>query len=166
MNLLSLDHKDTSTATGYAATVLNYTLLDRRIEITQKYLLLNPFSISLLEAAGLAQKEAGSSVRSLPLDSMFYYQVAPSFSWQPGRKGSITGMYTYSVVPLSGELDYRMARGFSSGIAHRATITADVKIGERLMIIGTYRGDASKPVGAAVFGPANHVFSLEVKAFM
>lgn len=164
-NLLSLDHKDTATA-GYSPESYNYSLLDRRLEITQKYQVLKPLSFSLLEAFGVAQKSTGSIGRLPPLDSVFYYQVSPSFSWAPGRKGSVTGMYTYSVVPLPGELDYRMARGFSSGTAHRATITADVKIGERLMIIGSYRGDARKPIGFDRFEPANHVFSMEVRAFM
>ena len=166
LNFLTLDHKDTSATTADESTLLNYTLLDRRIEITQKYRLYNPFSVSLLEVFGLAQKEAGSGGRSLPFDSTFYYQFAPSISWQPGQKGSITGIYTYSFVPIPGDLDYRMVRGFTSGTAHRVTITADVKIGERLMIIGSYRGDMSKPAGSIAFEPANQVFSLEVRAYM
>jgi hypothetical protein len=165
LNVLSLGHIDTA-AEGDPTSDLNYTLLDRRVECTQKYRLVEPFSITLLEAFGLAQKEVGTGSHSLPFDSMFYYQVAPSFSWQPGKKGTMTGTYTYSVVPLPGDLDYRMARGFGSGIEHRVSITADVKIGERLMIIGSYRGDMRKIVGEVDFEPPNNVFSLEVRAYM
>jgi hypothetical protein len=161
LNLLSVNHDDT-------AGIDNYNVYDRRLELSQKYRLFKGATLSLLEAVGLAHKSItpASGNKTLPLDSALYYQFAPSFSWQPARKGIFTVLYTYSVVPLSGEIDYRMARGFSGGISHRIVVSADLKMGDRLLIIGGYRGDVRKPIAATSFEPPNHVFSLEVRVFM
>ena len=160
LNLLSLNHDDT---TG----INNYSVYDRRLELSQKYSIFSGASLSLLEIAGLAHKTIGhSATRSVPIDSIFYYQIVPSFSWHPAQKGDFTVLYTYSAVPFSGEVDYRMARGFLGGISHQVMISADIKMGERFLVIGNYRGDVRKPINAMGFEPANHVFSLEVRVFM
>lgn len=160
LNLLSLNHEDT-TGTD------NYSVYDRRLEFSQKYRLFKGANFSLLEVAGLAHKTSDPPAnQAVPFDSTFYYQIVPSFSWQPTQKGSLTAIYTYSVVPLSGDLDYRMARGFLGGISHQITINADIKMGDRLLLIGSYRGDVRKPINALSFNPANNVFSLEVRVFM
>jgi hypothetical protein len=160
LNLLSLNHNDT---TG----IDNYSVYDRRLELSQKYRLFNGANLSLQEVTGLAHKTTGPpSSQTVPFDSTFYYQIVPSFTWQPSQKATLTAMYTYSVVPLQGEMDYRMARGFLGGISHQIGINADIKMGERLLIVGTYRGDVRKPINAVSFNPANHVFSLEVRVFM
>ena len=162
VNLLSLVHADTS-----GAGDLDYSLADRRLELSQKYRLLGSVTLSLLEVAGTAQKYGSSaSAQSLPLDSTFYYQIVPGLSWQPGSKGSLQATYTYSVVPLTGDIDYRMARGFQGGVSHQANISADIKMGERFTLIGSYRGDVHKALGAPTYEPANNVFSLEVRAYM
>jgi hypothetical protein len=159
LNLVSLSHNDT--------VGTKYSVYDRRLELSQKYRPFRGASLSLLEVAGLAHKaDNGSASRSVPIDSVFYYQIAPSLSWQPAQKGAVTAIYTYSVVPLTGETDYRMARGFLNGISHQLMINSDIKMGARLLIIGTYRGDLRKPVSAQAFQPANHVFSLEVRVLM
>jgi hypothetical protein len=160
LNLLSLKHDDTTGADHYA-------VYDRRLELSQNYRIFNGATLSLLEVAGLAHKSTTiTSGGAVPFDSLFYFQIAPSFSWQPTQKGNVSALYTYSVVPLPGEIDFRMARGFLGGVSHQLTITADVKMGERLLVIGTYRGDLRKPVNLTAFEPANHVFSLEVRVFM
>jgi hypothetical protein len=160
LNLLSLNHEDT-TGTD------NYSVYDRRLEFSQKYPLFKGTNFSLLEVAGLAHKTSDPPEnQAVPFDSTFYYQIAPSFSWQPTQKGSLTAIYTYSVVPLSGDLDYRMARGFLGGISHQIAINADIKMGDRLLLTGSYRGDVRKPINAVSFNPANNVFSLEVRVFM
>jgi hypothetical protein len=161
LNLLALKHTDTT-----GASDMNYSIVDRRFEFSQKYRIGEKFRLTLLEAAGIAQKSTAGSQATAPLDSMFYYQIVPGLIWQPGAKGSLQATYTYSVVPLSGDIDFRMARGFQGGISHQANISSDIKIGERLMILGTYRGDLHKAIGAAAFEKPNHVFSLEVRAFM
>lgn len=159
VNLFSLHHEDTLGP--------DYSMLDRRLELSQKCQVSRTVSFSLLEAGGLLGKNnAISSVARQPFDSMFYYQLAPSLAWQPLRQGMVTAQYTYSVVPFSGDVDYRMARGFSSGVSHQALVTADVKMGERLLILGTYRGDLRRQPGDGSFGPANHFFSLEVRVFL
>lgn len=160
LNLLSLNHEDT-------AGTNNYSVYDRRLELSQKYRLSNRTSLSLQEIAGLAHKSAGPSAGGpLPFDSILYFQIVPSFSWQPAGKGDVTILYTYSAVPFTGEIDYRMARGFSGGVSHRVLMTADIKMGNRFLIVGSYRGDIRKPVNAAAFEQANHLFSLEVRLFM
>jgi hypothetical protein len=161
INLLSLSHDDTM------GTGSSYSVADRRLELSQKYRLFEGASLQLLEVAGLANKTIGnSSSPAASLDSSLYYQIAPSFSWLLAKKGELSALYTYSVVPLPGEIDYRMARGFFGGVSHQVTITTDIKMGEQLLIIGSYRGDLRKPVNASGFDPANHVFSLEVRVFM
>jgi hypothetical protein len=159
LNLLSLSHDDT-------AGINSHSVYDRRLELTQKYRLSGRASFSLLEIAGLAHKTAGRSGRSLPLDSTFYYQLSPSFSWQPAGKGEVAVVYTYSAVPFTGDVDYRMARGFLGGISHRLLMTADLKMGERFLVVGSYRGDIRRPANATVFEQASHLFSLEVRILM
>ena len=75
-------------------------------------------------------------------------------------------MYTWSVVPFNGDADYRMARGFQGGVSHQLIITADVKMGQRFLINGSYRGDIRKAPGETVFELPNNVFSLEVRVIM
>ena len=74
--------------------------------------------------------------------------------------------YTWSVVPLPGDIDFRMARGFMAGTSHQASLSADIRMGERFLILGTYRGDWHKAVSRSGFDPANHLFSLEVRVFL
>ncbi|MBN2188392.1 MAG: hypothetical protein JW699_02980, partial [Chitinispirillaceae bacterium] len=159
LNLFSLSHRDTAGVNGYDA-------YDRRLELSQKCRLSGRASFSFLEIAGLAHKSSGSSGRSLPLDSTFYYQLSPSFSWQPAGKGEVAVVYTYSSVPFAGDIDYHMARGFLGGVSHRLLMTADIKMGERFLVLGSYRGDVRRPADAAAFAPASHLFSLEVRILM
>jgi hypothetical protein len=160
LNLFSLKHDDT-------AGLNNYSVYDRRMELSQKHRLSKTSTLSLLEIAGLAHKVIGSSAGvPVPFDSIFYFQIVPSFSWQPSGKGEFAVVYTYSAAPFAGEVDYRMARGFSGGVSHRLLMTADIKIGERFLVVGSYRGDVRKPVNVSMFEPASHLFSLEVRLFM
>jgi hypothetical protein len=160
LNLLSVNHDDTAGAN-------NYSVSDRRLEISQKILTSRSTSLSLMEIGGLGEKSAGRfSGKSVPFDSTFYFQIVPSFSWRPNGKGEVAVSYTYSKVPFAGDIDYRMARGFLGGISHRFVITSDVKMGERFLIVGTYRGDARKPLNMPSFEPTSHLFSLEVRVFM
>jgi hypothetical protein len=160
LNLLSLHHEDTS-------GISSYSVYDRSAELSQKYRLSKTTAFSLLEVAGLARKTPGLlHGSSVPLDSLFYFQIAPSFSWQPYGKGELAVVYTYAAVPFSGDADYRMARGFMGGISHRLLVTADIKMGERFLVIGTYRGDVRRPVNTFSFGQASHLFSLDVRISM
>jgi len=160
LNLLSLNHDDT-------AGINNYSVYDRRMELSQKHRLSRTTTLSILEIAGLAHKAIGSSAGGpVPFDSIFYFQFVPSFSWQPSGKGEFAVIYTYSAAPFAGEVDYRMARGFSGGVSHRLQMTADIKIGERFLVVGTYRGDVRRPVNVLAFEQASHLFSLEVRLFM
>ncbi len=160
VNLLSVTHADT------AAGGNDYTLYDRRLEVTQKFLLTRQANFTLLEVAGLAHQSDSAAPGSTSFDSTLYYQLSPSFTFQPTPKGTIGAMYTWSVVPFGGDADYRMARGFRGGVSHQLVITADVKMGQRFLINGSYRGDVRKAPGETVFEPANNVFSLEVRVLM
>jgi hypothetical protein len=161
LHALSLNHNDTLISGA------DYTVRDYRIELTQRYRLPRNMTLSLLEAGGLAGKTAGTeSAVALGFDSAFYYQIAPSLSWLPGKQGTVSAHYTWSVVPLPGDIDFRMARGFMAGTTHQASISTDIRMGERFLILGTYRGDWRKPVSVRGFDPANHLFSLEVRVFL
>jgi hypothetical protein len=161
LNTLSLNHNDTLMSSA------DYTVRDYRLELTQRYRLLRNLTLSLLEAGGLAVKTVGTETAApLSFDSSFYYQVAPSLSWLPGKQGTVSAHYTWSVVPLPGDIDFRMARGFMAGTTHQAIISSDLRMGERFLILGTYRGDWHKAAGGSGFDPANHLFSLEVRVFL
>jgi len=160
VDLLSVTHDDT-TSDGN-----DYTLYDRRLEVTQKYLLTRQTNFTLLEVLGLAHQSDSAAPGSTSFDSIFYYQLSPSLTFQPSPKSTVGAMYTWSVTPFSGDADYRMARGFPGGIAHQLIITADVKMGQRFLINGSYRGDIHKAPGETLFEPANNVFSLEVRVVM
>jgi hypothetical protein len=161
LNVLSLNHNDTLMSSA------DYTVRDYRIELTQRYRLLRNLTTSLLEAGGLAGKTVGTETAApLSFDSAFYYQIAPSLSWLPGKQGTVSAHYTWSVVPLPGDIDFRMARGFMAGTTHQVSLSSDIRMGERFLILGTYRGDWHKAVGGSGFDPANHLFSLEVRVFL
>ncbi|MBN1128497.1 MAG: hypothetical protein JXA71_05895, partial [Chitinispirillaceae bacterium] len=161
LNQFFLKHDDSlSNSNDYSAS-------DYRLELSQRHRPVTSLTLSLLEVAGFAQKTGGLDDPSLPrFDSALYYQVVPSLSWRPDMRGTVSAQYTWSVVPLPGEIDYRMARGFMAGTTHQAGVSSDLKMGERMLVIGSYRGDWRKPLGAAGFEPANHLFSLEVRVFL
>jgi hypothetical protein len=161
LNSLSLNHDDTLVSSA------NYTARDYRLELTQRFGLFRNLTLSLLEVGGLAAKTAGTKAAStLVFDSSFYYQISPSLSWLPGKQGTVSAQYTWSVVPLPGDIDFRMARGFMAGTSHQASFSTDIRMGERFLILGTYRGDWHKTVSASDFEPANHLFSLEIRVFL
>ena len=73
---------------------------------------------------------------------------------------------TWSMVPFTGNEDYRMARGFPGGESHQVVVTSDVKVSKRFLINGSYRFDIRKEPGNARFDPPNNVFTLEVRVLM
>jgi len=156
-DLLSVKHLD-SLATS------DYSLLDRRLELSQRYRLFRKTTCSLLEIAGFAAETGEAVVGSST--SGIYYQLAPSLTWQPAPGGNVSALYTWSLVPFGSQSDYRMARGFRSGVSNQLTITGDVKMGDRLLVNGSYRGDIRKAPGESVFEAPNHVFSLQVRVIM
>ena len=160
VDLLSVTHEDTASGGD------DYTLYDRRLEVTQKILLTRQTNFTLLEVVGLAHQSDSSAPGSTSFDSTFYYQLSPSFTFQPTPKSTVGAMYTWSVTPFNGDADYRMARGFPGGMSHQLVITADVKMGQRFLINGSYRGDIRRAPGETSFEPANNVFSLEVRVLM
>ena len=155
INLLSVNHEAEEEGSSYS-------FYDRRLELIQRCRIFRGSTVALLETAGLLHRNSGTAA----LDSMLYWQIAPSFAWQPAAAGSVGALYTWSVVPPAGDADYRMARGFRSGTSHRLTITADVKMGSRVLVNGSYQGDLRKTAAETSFEPANHVFSLQVRVFM
>ncbi len=158
VDFLSVTHDDTVPDAG------DYTLYDRRIEVTQKFMMTKKTSVSLLEVVGLAHQSDSSSPGSTSFDSTFYYQLAPSFAFQPSSKGTIGAQYTWSVVPFNGDDDYRMARGFQGGVSNQVVITSDIKVGKRFLINGSYRLDKRQAPG--ISAAPNNVFSLEVRVVM
>jgi hypothetical protein len=158
VDFLSVTHDDTVPDGG------DYTLYDRRLEVTQKFMTTKKTSVSLLEVVGLAHQSDSSSPGATSLDSTFYYQLSPSFTFQPTPKGTIGAQYTWSVVPFSGDDDYRIARGFQGGVSNQVIITSDIKVGKRFLINGTYRLDKRQAPG--ISAAPNNVFSLEVRVVM
>jgi hypothetical protein len=158
VDLLAVTHDDTAADGG------SYTLYDRRLEVTQKFLLSKRSSVTLLEVGGLAHQSDSSAPGSTSFDSTFYYQFSPSFTFQPTPTGTLGAQYTWSVVPFGGDEDYRMARGFQGGVSQQLIVTADVKMGKRFLINGSYRGDFRRPPGASP--TVNNIFSLEARVLM
>jgi hypothetical protein len=93
-------------------------------------------------------------------------QIHPGILCRVKEKGTIDGSYEMSVVTIPGELDYRIARGFESGITHVLSLTIDIQIGSHISIVGTYRGEFNRLLGVKDYGKIEHTASFEMKAFL
>ncbi|MDR0305678.1 MAG: DUF2460 domain-containing protein [Chitinispirillales bacterium] len=103
---------------------------------------------------------------SAPADSSIYLQINPGIIYRPQKGGMAELSYTLSYVPYKGELDYRMAAGYSSGISHILSFHSDIRVGNNFSLSGMYRGEIRRAASENAYAPALHLFSLQVKAFL
>ena len=162
--LLALAHDDTSTAFVNGDFYLH--------ELSATFSQMKPvgrlFEISLKECGGWArQAKTKLANTGIGTDSTLFMQLTPGLAWNIGDRGRVEGAYTFSLVGLPREHDYRIASGFASGISHLITVFANVRIGKYFSLTASYRGeifrerDDGEPVN-----PPQHVVSMEVQAFL
>jgi hypothetical protein len=124
------------------------------------------FEVYLRERAGRLLDNNKNRVNSIPIDSGVYLQVKPGAVYSPARGGAAEISYTFSYVPFSGELDYRMAGGQQAGTGHIVTIISDINAGKYFNLSGLYRGELTRRPRGRDYRPPTHVFSLRLKAFL
>ena len=145
----------------------DFRITDIHTVLSQRYRIAKSWEIYLKECIGWAYKENQiQSKANSGRDSTLYIQLNPGFSWRPFSRGWAEASYTLSIANLPSDIDYRMARGFSAGLSQVISISADVLTGEHFSIGGSYRGEMKKLPGLKEYEPPEHVFSIEVKAFL
>ncbi len=157
-----LAHDDTSEYKG-----ADFTLRDISATFTQTHHLFQFFDIFIRERIGWARQddEKGKSVHK-PIDSTTYLQLTPGVVCFPAGRGRIEADYTFSIVNIPGNYDYRIAGGFASGISHLININADVRISKYFMLNTSYRGELFRRGNQTGRKPDNHAFSMELQAFL
>lgn len=143
----------------------NYKFSDLNSELTEKIHLPRDFELYLKECAGMAFFPNDHNTQ-LSLDTNTYYQINPGITWKPGLKGWVDASYTFSLVNLPENSDYRLARGFSAGSSHVFNVTIELQFGNHFSMSGSYRGELGKDPGSDSFDSKDHTVSLEVKAFL
>lgn len=160
IRFLSFFHDDTSTT----ASSYDYHLRDLHAQFTPTRHLPAGFDVSLMSCIGWAlQNSTGAISRENLFDRTLYGQAAPSVAWMPHSGGRVEIEYVFSLVDVPASHDYRIARGFSSGVSHTISVIANVRAGKYFMVNGSYRGEL---YGNGSDQPDEHVMSLEVQAFL
>jgi hypothetical protein len=153
-----LDHKQSTG--GYGAIGADFAVIDWSMLLTEKYLF--PFDIRAYteETGGWAQKTGSAPGRG------WYASVRPGFNWQPAAKGWADASYTFSYVNIPGEIDYRMAGGYTAGLSHVINVFADIKMGQHFSISANYRGELVKRLGQGNYDKMTNTMTMEVKAML
>ncbi len=149
-------------STSYAD---NEHIKDLGLELVQSFQPTSELEFYLREKGGRIFGIQNGSTPA-PSDSSIYFQLKPGIVWRPALKGMAELSYTFSYVPVSGQLDYRIAGGHSSGVNHNLSLFADIQAGKHFNLSGVYRAEITKELGATEFGDVIHVFSLQVKAYL
>ncbi|MFP4013829.1 MAG: hypothetical protein ACLFVQ_07085 [Chitinispirillaceae bacterium] len=152
--------------TSGAGTYENYDLQDASVELVQILTPVQSVEIYMKEKLGRAFQNTPDQEIRPSLDSSFYFQIKPGVMWRPAHRGMAELSYTYSHVPHLGKLDYRIAGGYSSGQSHIISLFADLRTGKYFNLSGAYRAEISRRPGEKQYSPANHVFSMQVKAYL
>ena len=158
VDFLSVTHDDT---VRRAATS---TLYDRRLEVTQKFMTTKKTSVSLLEVVGLAHQSDSSSPGATSLRQHILLPAFAVVHLPADAQGDDRAQYTWSVVPFSGDDDYRIARGFQGGVSNQVIITSDIKVGKRFLINGTYRLDT--PGAGNIRGSEQRFFAGSARGYV
>jgi hypothetical protein len=160
LKYMSLFHDDSS-ATDYDA-------YNAGLEFSQRFELEHGFGIYCLENAGIGKETRKESLPPKPfnLANQYYAQLNPGITFKLNKIGWSEVSYTFSQVTIPGEYDYRIARGFSSGISHVLSLTADFRIGKYFSLRGMYRGEFRKKSDQKGSDNKDNVFSMEMKAFL
>ncbi len=157
---ISLFHDDSS-ATDYDA-------YNAGLEFSQRFELNHGLGIYCQENAGIGKetRKDGLPPKPFNLANQYYAQLNPGITFKLNKIGWSEASYTFSQVTIPGEYDYRIARGFSSGISHVLSFTADFRIGKYFSVRGMYRGEFRKSGNQKEFDNKDNVFSMEMKAFL
>jgi len=157
----SLQHDDTSSSTTTDA----YSLRDLSLSFRITRHLPHDIDLSLAPVAGWGQQKSRfSSVNRKLFDSTLYGQITPEARMVIPSRGSLSAAYTFSIVGIPPDHDYRIAGGFSTGLSHTLTFNGNVRAGKYFVFNGSYRGE--------MYGrsdtdrPSEHVMSLEVQAYL
>lgn len=153
-------------STSGIGTYEDYDLHDASVELVQSLKPVQSVEFYVKEKFGRAFRTPPDQDATPSLDSSFYYQIKPGVVWRPDSRGMAELSYTYSHVPHSGKLDYRMAGGYSSGQSHLISLFADLRTGKYFNLSGAYRAEISRRIGEKQYSPASHVFSMQVKAYL
>jgi hypothetical protein len=144
----------------------NINLRDIGAEFIQSVEYADAFTFYIRERGGRIFAGGAGRITSVPTDSSLYLQIRPGIIYRPPRKGVAELSYTFSYVPWTGELDYRMAGGQSRGTSHVITFLSDIDAGKHFNLSSMYRGELTRRPEDKSFAPMLHVFSLQVKAFL
>lgn len=162
LRMLLVHHEDTLLSTYES----NYAIRDFSALVAVRRTLQKIFELSISGCAGIAAQTEGATAPPLgALDSTTYFQFTPGAALLPPGGGRFEADYTLSLVNISGNRDYRIARGFASGLSHTITASASMQAGKYFMISGSYRGEIFGEA-SGVRRPAEHVMSLEVQAIL
>lgn len=145
----------------------DFHVRDINTELVQTLRITGTLDIYLKECAGWARRDYESTVKqSMSLDSCTYFQLSPGLSWRAFDRGFLDASYVFSVVNLPGDLDYRVARGFGSGLSQVFSVVSEIQVGKNFSVSGTYRGELRKLTPESGYEPPQHTLSLQVKAFL
>jgi hypothetical protein len=145
----------------------DYYIKDFHTTLKEKIELFTNVELYLEECLGWARQYTQEEKnRPVSFDSSIYVQISPGIEWRPFNRGLAEASYTLSYVTLPGEIDYRIARGFSSGLSHLFLISASIQVGKHFSVFGNYRGEIFKPQGQTAKIPPEHTVSVEMRAFL
>jgi hypothetical protein len=143
----------------------DFYVRDLNTELTQSFRIGDAFDIYLKECAGWARKDNRSTLRrKVSVDSCVYLQINPGLSWAAFDKGWLEASYALSIVNIPGELDYRIARGFGSGLSQVFSVASEIQIGKHFSVNGSYRAELRRVDMENL--PGLHTLSLQIKAFL
>ncbi|KMQ51847.1 hypothetical protein CHISP_1343 [Chitinispirillum alkaliphilum] len=161
---LFVDREDTSSINiDYLSNT--FQLHDVNLELKQSWIPRSSIEFFFRQKGGKAYRTSQSQSENLPSDNNFYYQLTPGFSWKPHGIGQAEISYTYSHVPISGPLDFRIAGGNSSGTTHAISLFANFQTGNNFHISGVYRGELNRSPDEKSFSSPVHVLSLQARVF-
>jgi len=159
---LTLTHADTS---GYTGS--DFSLRDVRTIFTERVPFASRFEGYVKECLGWARQTIGTRLEpGAGLDSSLYVQLTPGIAWTDLVRGRVEAEYTFSLVTVPQEHDYRIAQGFASGMSHLITFMAHVRMGKYFSLNGSYRGEIFIKDKELPDRPARHVVSVEVQAYL
>ncbi|MBN1761428.1 MAG: hypothetical protein JW863_24100 [Chitinispirillaceae bacterium] len=164
VRFLAVSHDDTVTNFEQG----DYYLHELSATFTQVKPLGNLFELSLRESGGWA-RQAATSLRTAGVrgDSTLFVQLTPGTALILGERGRAEASYTFSLVNLPREHDYRIAGGFSSGLSHLIMVMANVRVGKFFTLSASYRGEIfRKRKGEEAVEPPRHVVSMEMQALL
>jgi hypothetical protein len=147
--------------------IQDFYVRDFNTVLAQRFNFAEKFEIYVQQCLGWARKDDPySKDKPVKPDSSFYVQLNPGFQWRPFDRGWAEASYLFSFVPITGELDYRIARGISAGLSHIISVAANFQIGKHFSLSGSYRGEMNRSPYKSSFGKGLHTVMMEMKAFL